>query len=274
MECKVLRILVKISYQGSNFLGFQIQNQGRTVQQQFEKILKRMHQHDVRIHPSSRTDRGVHAIEQYFHFDTDLNIKMNQWKYAMNSALPNDIYVHEVSCVSDQFHCRYDCVGKRYRYKVYQQEHRNPFQSGLKTFIKKDLNLDLELMNQAANQFIGTHDFTSFCSQKTEVESKVRTIYQSEIVKTEEGFDYIATGSGFLYNMVRVLVAFLIEVGKGKRQPSEVPKLLQEQNRNNIPFTAPAEGLYLEKIYLSADELKNEFGDNIKIHLKKSLQND
>ncbi|MBI5973401.1 tRNA pseudouridine(38-40) synthase TruA [Staphylococcus caledonicus] len=267
-----MRILVNISYQGNQFLGFQIQQQGRTVQQQFEKILKRMHRRHVRIHPSSRTDRGVHAYEQYFHFDTDLNIAPKQWKYAMNSALPDDIYVNDVQEVSDDFHCRYDCVGKRYRYKVYQSEHRNPFESGLKTFIKEDL--DLNRMNQAAQYFIGTHDFTGFCSQKTEVESKERTLYQSEIIKTAKGFDYIVTGSGFLYNMVRVLVAFLIEVGKGKRQPEEVQQLLVEKNRDNVPFTAPAEGLYLEKIYLDPEALVQDFGSDIKIHRKKSLQND
>lgn len=106
-------------------------------------------------------------------------------------------------------------------------------------------------MNEAAKHFIGTHDFTGFCSQKTEVKSKVRTLYQSEIIQTDEGFDYVVTGSGFLYNMVRVLVAFLIEVGKGKRHPSEVSTLLNEKNRDSVPFTAPAEGLYLEKIYLT-----------------------
>lgn len=267
-----MRLLVNISYQGSQFLGFQIQQQGRTVQQQFEKILKRMHRRHVRIHPSSRTDRGVHAYEQYFHFDTDLNIDPHQWKYAMNSALPDDIYVKDVQLVDENFHCRYDCVGKRYRYKVYQADHRNPFESGLKTFIKDDL--DIDKMNVAARFFIGTHDFTGFCSQKTEVESKERTLYQSEIIRTTEGFDYIVTGSGFLYNMVRVLVAFLIEVGKGKRQPDDVPHLLEAKNRDNVPFTAPAEGLYLEKIYLAPEALTADFGDNIKIHRKKSLEND
>lgn len=267
-----MRILVKISYQGSNFLGFQIQQHGRTVQQQFEKILKRMHKRHVRIHPSSRTDRGVHAIEQYFHFDTELNIVPDKWQHAMNSALPDDIYVNEVSIVDDDFHCRYDCVGKRYRYKVYQGKHRDVFMSGLKTFYAD--SLDLEKMNEAAQQFIGTHDFTGFCSQKTEVESKERTLYQSEIIKTENGFDYIVTGSGFLYNMVRVLVAFLIEVGKGKRQPEEVPILLEAKDRKQVPFTAPAEGLYLEKIYLAPEELINDFGSDIKIHRKKSLEND
>ncbi|ALM57665.1 tRNA pseudouridine(38-40) synthase TruA [Staphylococcus equorum subsp. linens] len=268
----MMRVLVNISYQGSQFLGFQIQQNGRTVQQQFEKILKRMHKRHVRIHPSSRTDKGVHALEQYFHFDTELNIAPPQWKYVMNRALPDDVYVNDVMIVDDDFHCRYDCVGKSYRYKIYQSEHKDPFQCGLKTYITD--SLDTEKMNRAAQLFVGTHDFTGFCSQKTEVESKVRTIYESRIKITENGLDYIVTGSGFLYNMVRVLMAFLLEVGKGKRNPEEVPELLMMKDRNQVPYTAPSEGLYLERIYLTSSALINDFGSDIKIHQKKSTQND
>ena len=113
-----MRVLVNIAYMGRDYLGFQIQQNGRTIQQQFEKILKRMHKRHVRIHPTSRTDRGVHALNQYFHFDTELNITPEKWQYAMNSALPDDIYVHDIQFVSDDFHCRYDCVGKTYRYNI------------------------------------------------------------------------------------------------------------------------------------------------------------
>ena len=239
------RVLVKISYNGAQFLGFQIQNQGRTIQGYFEKILKRMHQQHVRIHPSSRTDRGVHAKAQYFHFDTHLNITPERWQHAMNSALPDDIYVHDVSFIDQDFHCRYDCVGKRYRYSIYQR---------------------------AAPYFVGTHNFTTFCSQKTEVESKERTIYESRIEQTADGIDFVITGSGFLYNMVRVIMAYLLEVGKGKRSADDVPNLLAQQDRNLVPHTAPAEGLYLEKIYLAPEQLTADFGDHIQIHSKKSTQ--
>ncbi|QLK86592.1 tRNA pseudouridine(38-40) synthase TruA [Staphylococcus sp. 17KM0847] len=265
------RVLVKISYHGGDFLGFQIQNQGRTVQGCLEKILKRMHKEAIRIHPSSRTDRGVHAKEQYFHFDTPLNISAVQWQYALNRGLPNDIYVHHVQFVDHDFHCRYDCVGKTYRYSIYQAEHRNPFFAQLKTY--EPASLDWGAMNEAAQSFIGTHDFTSFCSQKTEVESKERTIYESYVIETSEGLDFIITGSGFLYNMVRVIMAFLIEVGKGKRQAKEVSTILEAKDRNLVPHTAPAEGLYLEKIYLTPSALKKDFGSDIRIHYKKSLQN-
>ncbi|WP_251518056.1 tRNA pseudouridine(38-40) synthase TruA [Staphylococcus sp. Marseille-Q6910] len=256
-----MRVLVNISYQGSQFLGFQIQQNGRTVQQQFEKILTRMHKRHVRIHPTSRTDRGVHAIEQYFHFDTELNISRQQWQYAMNRFLPDDVCVNEVTFVDSEFHCRYDSLGKCYRYKVYQDQRKDPFQSGLKTHIPEEL--DIEKMQQAARLFIGTHDFTAFCSQKAETESKVRTLYDSKILKTEDGFDYIVAGSGFLYNMVRVLVAFLVQVGKGKQDPQAVPQLLADKDRNKIPFTAPPEGLYLQKVYLTENALISDYGKDV-----------
>ena len=213
-----MRILVNIAYQGHGFLGFQIQQQGRTVQQQFEKILKRMHRRHVRIHPSSRTDRGVHAYEQYFHFDTELNIEPKQWKYAMNSALPEDIYVNSVKQVDDTFHCRYDCVGKRYRYKVYQAEHRNPFESGLKTFIKDDL--DLDKMNEAAKHFIGTHDFTGFCSQRLKL--KVKNVHYTK-VKLSKRTKVLTISSQVLVSYIIwcCTCSFLIEVGKGSDNPTK-----------------------------------------------------
>lgn len=127
-------------------------------------------------------------------------------------------------------------------------------------------------MQRAAQYFVGTHNFTTFCSQKTEVESKERTIYESRIEQTADGIDFVITGSGFLYNMVRVIMAYLLEVGKGKRSADDVSNLLAQQDRNLVPHTAPAEGLYLEKIYLASEQLTADFGDHIQIHSKKSTQ--
>lgn len=266
-----MRLLVKISYHGGNFMGFQIQHHERTVQYEFERILKRMHQSFVRIHPSSRTDKGVHAIEQYFHFDTHLNIAPDRWLYAFNSALPKDISVQSVEQISDTFHCRYDCVGKKYRYKVYIDENKHVFEHDTKVQLRKPVKI--QPMKEAAKHFVGTHDFTSFCSQKTEVQNKVRTIYQSEIIETNDGFEFVVTGSGFLYNMVRVMVAYLILVGEGKRSGDEIHTLLEERDRKKVPHTAPAQGLYLEKIYLHENELTEEFGELIQIHKKNNREN-
>ncbi|WP_414044181.1 tRNA pseudouridine(38-40) synthase TruA [Macrococcus sp. EM39E] len=260
------RIMLQISYNGAGFQGFQIQNEGRTVQYELERILKRMHKQFVRIHPSSRTDKGVHALMQYVHFDTALMLPTNKWQHAFNSALPDDIYVHEVRKIHNEYHSRYNCVGKAYRYKVYRASHRDVMKNGIEAYIAVQLNVTK--MNEAAQHFIGTHDFTSFCSAKTEIENKERTIYKFEVTETETGYDFFVIGSGFLYNMVRIMVHFLMDVGLGKRQGSEIPDIIAASDRRKAGKTAPAEGLYLEKIYLTPEELAKDIPEGTEITLK------
>ncbi|MCE4957837.1 tRNA pseudouridine(38-40) synthase TruA [Macrococcoides caseolyticum] len=260
------RILLHISYNGAGFQGFQIQNEGRTVQYELERILKRMHKDFIRIHPSSRTDKGVHALMQYVHFDTPLKLTTDKWQHAFNSALPDDVYVHQVKKINMDFHSRYDCVGKAYRYKVYVAPHRDVLKKGLETHISE--TLDIEKMNEAAQYFLGTHDFTSFCSAKTEIENKERTIYKFEVSKTVAGYDFYVIGSGFLYNMVRIMVHFLMDVGRGKRLGREIPEIIAASDRTKAGKTAPAEGLYLEKIYLSPKEIAQDIPDGTSITLK------
>lgn len=263
------RVLLQLAYNGKDFQGFQIQNEGRTVQYELERITKRMHKEFVRIHPSSRTDRGVHALMQYVHFDTPLNLTPEKWMHAFNSALPDDIYINQVEIVNPAFHSRYDCVGKAYRYKVYIAPHRDVLKSGLQTHIKTPL--DLERMQEAAKYFLGTHDFTSFCSAKTEIENKERTMYDFQVTETQEGYEFYVIGSGFLYNMVRIMVHYLIEVGMGKKEGADIPNIIAAKNRTAASKTAPAEGLYLEKIYLSIDELKQDIPEGTKVITKKDL---
>lgn len=260
------RILLQLSYNGADFQGFQIQNEGRTVQYELERILKRMHKDFIRIHPSSRTDKGVHALMQYAHFDTLLSLPTNKWQHAFNSALPDDIYINEVTKINADFHSRYDCVGKAYRYKVYKAPHRDVLKRGIETHITE--TLDTRKMNEAAQLFIGTHDFTSFCSAKTEIENKERTMYKFEVIETDTGYEFFVIGSGFLYNMVRIMVHFLMDVGRGKRQGSEIPEIIAASDRTKAGKTAPAEGLYLEKIYLSPEELAQDIPKGTTITLK------
>lgn len=262
-----MRILLQITYNGAGFQGFQIQNEGRTVQYELERILKRMHRTFVRIHPSSRTDRGVHALCQYVHFDTPMNLTMEKWQHAFNSALPDDIYVTEVREIPEDFHSRYDCVGKAYRYKVYQAPHRNVMKNGIETYYPYPL--DLERMQHAAQYFLGTHDFTSFCSAKTEIMNKERTIYQFTVQQTEDGYDFHVIGSGFLYNMVRIMVHYLFDVGQGKKEAEDLPEIIKAKDRTQASKTAPAEGLYLEKIYLSEAELREDIPAGTVIHKKQ-----
>lgn len=239
-----MRILLNISYNGKDFHGFQHQPGERTVQGSIEKILTEMHKTFTRIHPASRTDRGVHAMDQYIHFDTDLSIEPSRWAYILNTRLADDIYVKSSSSVESSFHVRYAQSRKTYRYKMYTSA-PNPFLNGLAVHIDKPL--DINKMQTAAHQFIGTHDFTSFSSAKSVIENKVRHIYQCEIEVHDENIELVITGSGFLYNMVRIITAYLIQIGSGEREdmPSEVIAAL---DRTLVPRTAPADGLYLEKI--------------------------
>lgn len=240
-----MRVLVNISYNGKDFSGFQYQHDFRTVQGTIEKQLKRMHKEFVRISASSRTDAGVHALDQYFHFDTTIDIPPEKWKFILNRAMPKDIFIKSAAIASDDFHSRFDAQGKTYRYKVYTGD-KNPFYDGLKVHYPYDLNI--ETMQQATTPFIGTHDFTTFSSAKGEIKNKVRTIKNFEVIKTDDGFEFLITGTGFLYNMVRILAAYVLECGRGIRTPDTL-NMIAAKDRTIIPKTAPAEGLYLEKVW-------------------------
>lgn len=240
-----MRVLVNISYNGKDFSGFQYQHDFRTVQGTIEKQLKRMHKEFVRISASSRTDAGVHALDQYFHFDTTIDIPPEKWKFILNRAMPKDIFIKSAAIASDDFHSRFDAQGKTYRYKVYTGD-KNPFYDGLKVHYPYDLNI--ESMQQAMAPFIGTHDFTTFSSAKGEIKNKVRTIKNFEVIQTDDGFEFLITGTGFLYNMVRILAAYVLECGRGIRTPDTL-NMIAAKDRTIIPKTAPAEGLYLEKVW-------------------------
>lgn len=249
------RILMSLQYNGAAYQGFQIQHDLKTVQRELERITQRMHQQFVRIHPASRTDKGVHALEQFIHFDSHLTLPEDKWMHAFNSALPNDIVVTRVNKVDDQFHCRYDTIGKMYRYRVYTNPLRDPLKVNLMTHMPYDLNITD--MQKAARLFEGTHDFTSFCSAKTEIDRKIRTIYLSKVIETTYGFDFVIVGDGFLYNMVRIIVNFLTDIGQGFREVDDVHKVIEARDRTKAHKTAPSEGLYLERTFYLAEALKD-----------------
>src|SRR5699024_6852794 len=243
-----MRYLVKVSYNGSRFYGFQYQKDARTVQDEIEQVLRRMHKKFIRIHPASRTDAGVHAIEQYFHFDSHIDIPGDKWKFALNSGLPKDILVREVREISEDYHVRYHSKGKAYRYRIYQGTDRDPFQEGLKVFYP--YALDERRMRETMQYFTGTHDFTSFSSAKSEIEHKVRHIHRFDLISTEAGDDFVIIGSVFLYTMVTILVAYALEVGQSRWDGARTPERLAARDRKLVPNTAPDAGLYLERVFL------------------------
>ncbi|AST94076.1 MULTISPECIES: tRNA pseudouridine(38-40) synthase TruA [Sutcliffiella] len=238
------RLKSTIAYDGTNFEGYQIQPNGRTVQGELQSALNQLHKGSkVKVYASGRTDAGVHAAGQVIHFDTNLHIPPEKWPYAMHTKLPADIRILSVEEVPSSFHARFSVVQKEYRYKVWIGERQDVFQRHYTYFYPFKLNI--ASMEVAKQYLIGTHDFTSFCSSKTEIEDKVRTIYELDIYEEENVLVFRVVGNGFLYNMVRIIVGTLLDVGRGKINANNLTTILKEGNREQAGKTAPAHGLYL-----------------------------
>lgn len=248
MVKKMQRYKCTVSYDGTGFFGYQVQPNKRTVQSELEEALLKLHKgKEVKVTASGRTDAGVHAKGQVIHFDTDLGIPDDRWPLALNSLLPDDISILSAEKAEDSFHARFDAAGKEYRYFLYLSKQRDPFSRHYA--YQFPYQVDVEQMREAGRLLLGTHDFTSFCSAKTEMEDKVRTI--KEITITQEGdmLSFRFIGNGFLYNMVRILVGTLLEIGSGDRNAEEIPELLRKKDRRLAGKTAPAHGLYLWKVF-------------------------
>ncbi|MBN8203941.1 tRNA pseudouridine(38-40) synthase TruA [Bacillus sp. NTK034] len=237
-----------ITYDGTHFAGYQVQPGKRTVQGELERALKKLHKgEDIKVTASGRTDAGVHAKGQVIHFDSPLNIPIEKWEIALNSLLPDEVAIVGAETVPDDFHVRFDAKGKEYRYFVHRSSRRDPFKRHYAYQYPYPLNTDA--IKQAAADLIGTHDFTSFCSAKTEVEDKVRELQEIEVHEKEDMLIFRFRGTGFLYNMVRILAGTLLEVGSGERDPDSMPSVLKEKNRSAAGKTAPPQGLYLWKVF-------------------------
>jgi len=242
-----MRMKCTISYDGTGFAGYQVQPNKRTVQGDIEAALARLHKGEsVKINASGRTDAGVHAKGQVIHFDTSLKLPEDKWIVALNSHLPDDIVMHQVKRTADDFHARFDALRKEYRYFIRLSKLRDPFSRQYAYHYKYPINV--KMMEKAAETLIGTYDFTSFCSAKTEVIDKVRTLETIDFFE-ENGFLVIRfIGNGFLYNMVRILVGTLLEVGQGEREPNSLKEILEKKDRRFAGKTAPGHGLYLWEV--------------------------
>ncbi len=237
------RIKLTVSYEGTRYHGFQRQPTGITVQESLEKAIEQLQGEPVRIVGSGRTDAGVHARGQVVHFDTEAAIPPERWGAALNSVLPDDIVVRQSEQVSSSFHARYDVKSKTYRYLIDHGRVRDVFLRNRAWHISRPL--DLESMVTAATAFVGTHDFTAFCSAKADVGNRVRTITRVDIEKDGNRIWLTFMGNGFLYNMVRIMTGTLVEVGAGKRDVAEIPHLIEAKDRTLTGITAPPQGLYL-----------------------------
>lgn len=257
------RYKMTMAYDGHLFHGFQMQPNQRTVQGEIEKALQKMTKGKrVIVEGSGRTDAGVHALGQVIHFDYPGNvIPADRMILALNSMMPMDIIFKECEIVSEDFHVRYSAKGKWYRYRVSLDRFVNPF----KRFYTGHYPypLEVEKMQIAAKDLIGTNDFTSFAASGGQIIDKVRTMYYVNVEKDEKEneivFDFIC--SGFLYNMVRILVGALLEIGNGKRPVDDFPRIIAAKNRQEVRETAQASGLYLYHVFY--DELPKKYRQDL-----------
>ncbi|MGP4042193.1 tRNA pseudouridine(38-40) synthase TruA [Gracilibacillus sp. D59] len=243
-----MRLKAIIRYDGTFFAGYQVQPKGRTIQGVIEKVLTKMHKgNHVRVTASGRTDQGVHAVGQVIHFDSELEIPLENWLRALNTMLPDDVEVMSITDVPADFHARYDVSEKEYRYYILNAKEKDLFRRYYTHFVQEDL--DLVAMHKASQFFLGSHDFSSFCAANSNVKGdKTRTI--TDIAIEQEGKDIIVRvkGTGFLYNMVRIIVGTLIDIGLGNREPEEITQIIAAQDRSKAGKTAPPQGLYLWEV--------------------------
>ncbi|KRM71425.1 tRNA pseudouridine(38-40) synthase TruA [Lacticaseibacillus brantae] len=239
-----------LAYDGTNFAGYQVQPKQRTVQGVLEKALAKMTKGiPVHVDGSGRTDSGVHALGQVISFEYPGDIPAPSMLRAMNSLMPLDIEILQAEIVPEDFHARFSAKGKRYLYRVARGRYTDPF-NRLYTG-HYPYPLDVSRIELALQDLIGTHDFTSFAASGGVIVDKVRTIYEATVVEKPEQNDLVFEfyGNGFLYNMVRILVATSLEIGNGRRDVHDFIRLFEVKDRQQARGTAPASGLYLKEVY-------------------------
>ena len=241
-----MRYKCTVSYDGSQFHGFQTQDNLRTVQVEIENALEIIHKVKVNIFACSRTDAGVHAFGQIFHFDSEIDIPEWNMQTAINSRLPEDIYIRKVEKVNEDFHSRYQVSKKEYHYLIDLGEY-NPLKRNY-CYFPKYRNTNIEAMEEASKIFLGVHDFKSFTKNHL-IENTIREIYDISFERVDNLVTIKFVGNGFLHNMIRIIVGMLLEVGWGHLSKEDLKNILEQKNRNLAPKVAPASGLYLYKIH-------------------------
>ena len=248
------RIQLIVEYDGTNYAGWQRQENALAVQQVIEEKLRRLTKEPIVIHGASRTDAGVHALGQSAHFDTACAIPADKFCFALNTMLPPDIRIRESRQVPETFHARFSTKGKRYRYLFHVHPHAGALNR--LTHAHVIYPLDEQLMQREASALVGTHDFAAFAASGSVVRDTVRTIYRADVLREGTEIRLIVEGSGFLYNMVRIIAGTLIGVGSGKLTQGAFSRAIETGNRLDLGVTAPAHGLTLMEVFYDAKDLE------------------
>jgi tRNA pseudouridine38-40 synthase len=248
-----LKFKLSIAYDGTGYEGWQVQKTGTGVQEKVEHALAKLFPSKPRLHSSSRTDTGVHALGMIAHFEVprgEYNMTARKLALALNHWLPEDIRVLSAARASEKFHARFDAKGKQYRYFVWNHTAMNPLIRGTAWHVPRPL--DLKAMRAAAPLFVGKHDFKSFAANRNyEMESTVRTLTRCDFKKKGPLLTFVIEGDGFLYKMCRGIVGTIVQIGLGKFPASEIKTMLAQKDRRVAGMTAPAQGLVLWKVFYS-----------------------
>ncbi len=240
--------LIVIEFDGTNYHGWQVQKNAVTIQGVLNQVLAKIFNQDVEIKGCSRTDAGVHAENYYLSVKICSKISCHSLVLALNRNLPSDISAKSCVEVPSDFHARYSCIAKSYVYKIWNYRYRNAFLYGKALHYWYDL--DINLLNDAAKEMLGKHDFSSFCTKNNcQQENKERKIFQVSVKKIGSIVKIFMVADGFLYNMARIIVGTLLRVAQKKIKPSEISGIIESKNRKNAGDTVPAYGLYLHDAY-------------------------
>jgi tRNA pseudouridine38-40 synthase len=232
-----------LAYKGTRFAGFQIQDNAITIQGQVERAMATFLREKVQLTGSSRTDAGVHANRNFFHFSIDRQLK-DEFVYHINAILPPDIAITGIYLVPEGSHSRFDAIGRRYKYHIYKS--KNPFLDDRSWYYPYPM--ELADLNQAASSLLGLHDFTSFAKRRTQVYTHMCTISVCQWHETEDGWVFTVEGNRFLRGMVRALVGTMVKVGRHKMSFESFQNVLLSKDSAMADFSAPGHGLFLDDV--------------------------
>jgi tRNA pseudouridine38-40 synthase len=241
------RYFIEVAYKGTAYAGFQIQQNANTIQAEVEKALHIYYRHSFELTGSSRTDAGVHAQQNYFHFDTDIvidNKTAEKALYHLNAILPQDIVIKSLQHVEDDAHCRFDAISRSYEYSIYQS--KNPFIEDTAFYFPYALNIDK--LNKSAALLIEYSNFQSFSKKNTQVFTYECTLTKSQWTLQNDILLYEVTGNRFLRGMVRGLVGTMLQVGRGKFTIEKFRSIIESKNASDTDFSTPAKGLILKEV--------------------------
>lgn len=240
-------VMLIVEYQGTNFSGWQRQIGERTIEEEIEKVLKKITKENIKLIGSGRTDARVHALGHAANFKTKSTIPASRFKYILNTRLPEDITIRESKEVDMDFHSRFSAKAKKYKYIIYNNKMPSALYRNFSYHIQRDI--DIDKMKDASQEFIGTHDFASFKGRRSVVKDTIRTIYRIDISKNKDLIEVTIIGKSFLRYMVRIIVGTLLEVGYGNLSRDDIKKIIASKDRRKAKKTAEPQGLFLMEVY-------------------------